>query len=182
MARTNSAAASPISFGPRRRGARRVRSRTGGAWAPRLSAVLPIASPSACLAQHHRRRHRAASISCDDCLNGPLSRRFRLGPIQCRRRARPVAKRLGRTRLSYEFGFCRKSSMRNRARLQRVRQSPACSKACAAWISVASSKWRPTSIMPTGRPLTLPQGMVKAGCPLTSKGQVFCCMLRARST
>ena len=37
-------------------------------------------------------------------------------------------------------------------------------------------------MMPTGKPLTFPQGTVNAGWPLTSNGQVFCCMLRAAST
>jgi hypothetical protein len=65
---------------------------------------------------------------------------------------------------------------------QRARQSPACSKACAARMRVSSSKCRPTSMAPIGRPLTLPHGTVSAGWPLTSNGQVFCCMLRAAST
>ena len=56
------------------------------------------------------------------------------------------------------------------------------SNADAAWINRASSKWRPTSIKPTGSPSFMPQGMVKAGWPLTSKGQVLACMLSARST
>ena len=44
-----------------------------------------------------------------------------------------------------------------------VSQLTCCSKAWAARKRVASSKCRPTSINPTGSPLDLPQGMLRAG-------------------
>jgi hypothetical protein len=67
---------------------------------------------------------------------------------------------------------------RRGVRLRRSSTSPhrhdfaGCSKACAARSTVASSRCRPTSIMPTGSPSELPQGTVRAGWPVTSNGQV----------
>ncbi len=51
--------------------------------------------------------------------------------------------------------------------------SRACSKACATFRTVTSSKWRPTIIIPTGRPSTKPALIDRAGWPLMSKGAVL---------
>ena len=40
--------------------------------------------------------------------------------------------------------------------------------------TVASSKWRPTSIIPIGRPSDMPHGTLSAGLPVTSNGDVLC--------
>src|SRR5882724_10497398 len=57
-----------------------------------------------------------------------------------------------------------------------------CSKAWPARRTVPSSQWRPISIMPTGRPLDVPHGTVRAGWPVTSKGQVLGIISSARAT
>ena len=57
--------------------------------------------------------------------------------------------------------------------------NPACSKAKAAASTVASSKCRPTNIMPTGSAPTRPQGTLMAGCPVASNEAVLAIMLSA---
>jgi AcrR family transcriptional regulator len=57
-----------------------------------------------------------------------------------------------------------------------------CSNASAARRTVASSAWRPTSIMPTGSPSDMAQGTFMAGWPVTSNGAVFGIISRALAT
>jgi hypothetical protein len=61
----------------------------------------------------------------------------------------------------YDYQEGRRSRTRRRRYI--FFQSPACSNACAARYIVASSQCFPTSIMPTGRPSTIPHGTFMAG-------------------
>jgi hypothetical protein len=45
-----------------------------------------------------------------------------------------------------------------------------------------SAKWRPTIIMPTGRPSLRPAGTEIAGWPLTSRGAVLAIISRERAS
>jgi MFS family permease len=56
------------------------------------------------------------------------------------------------------------------------------SNASAARRMVASSAWRPISIMPTGSPSDMAQGTFMAGWPVTSNGAVFGIISRALAT
>ena len=51
----------------------------------------------------------------------------------------------------------------------------------AARSTVASSKCRPTSIIPTGSPSELAHGTLNAGLPVTSKGAVLCKVAQGRA-
>src|SRR5216683_1456057 len=54
--------------------------------------------------------------------------------------------------------------------------------ACATRRHMPSAKWRPTIIMPTGKPSPRPAGTEVAGCPLTSKGAVLAIISRERAS
>src|SRR5215216_8106888 len=56
------------------------------------------------------------------------------------------------------------------------------SNASAARRTVASSAWRPTSIMPKASPSDMAQGTFMAGWPVTSNGAVFGIISRALAT
>src|SRR5579885_529634 len=57
--------------------------------------------------------------------------------------------------------------------LYALRQSTVCSNASPSRSSVESSKCRPISIIPTGRPFDIAHGTLSPGWPVMSKGAVF---------
>src|SRR5258708_33832632 len=60
-------------------------------------------------------------------------------------------------------------------------QSKAVSKAWDTRKTVDSSNFRPMIIIPIGRPTIIPHGMLIAGCPEASKGQVLLIISSARA-
>ena len=86
------------------------------------------------------------------------------GPVAVE--AQPVCGRLLFAADRLVPGACQESQAR-------VSQFTCCSKAWATRSTVASSKVLPTSISPTGSPLTLPHGMLRAGWPVKLKGAVL---------
>jgi hypothetical protein len=156
----------------------RVRAKTSSRW------PQPRAAARRQRIQRAVRRARPADPDTGS-LGVNLHRAHGVGGLRfeaTRRQARRV-----RVASDFDAGQTAAGQRNNLARLWRSPsqndcQSPNASKAAAARSTIASSKRRPISIMPTGRSSTLAQGTVMAGCPETSNGHVLPTMLSASVT